>query len=156
VWPIPGDRWDPNRIGRAVLVIFAALLVIVVLLLIFNVFGGSPTPAARHRKGAGAAAGTARSEAVSPDGITIPADIAQRSLPDAEQALIKLGLLPHTVPATDTAGAPGTIVGVSPSPGVTAAPGSVVTLQVIPGPGHGKDHGHKEPPGHAKKHKEGD
>jgi hypothetical protein len=139
-----------------VVVVFAALAVIAALLLIFKVFDGSPTTTARHRKGAGAAAGGARSSASSPAGITIPADIAQRSLVDAEKALSKLGLVPDTATATGLAGAAGTIVGVSPSPGVAVAPGSVVTLQIIPWPGHGKDHGHKEPPGQAKKHKEGD
>jgi len=42
VWPIPGDRYDPMRLGRAVIAIFAALAVIAAGLLLWRLAQSEP------------------------------------------------------------------------------------------------------------------
>ena len=44
VWPIPGDRWDPTRLGRRVLIFFAVLAAIALLLLVSRLAGTEDGP----------------------------------------------------------------------------------------------------------------
>ncbi|MDQ3646070.1 MAG: Stk1 family PASTA domain-containing Ser/Thr kinase, partial [Actinomycetota bacterium] len=46
VWPIPGDRWDPARVGRAVIAGLAALAVLAIAVLVFKIVT-APEPDAR-------------------------------------------------------------------------------------------------------------
>ena len=57
VWPIPGDRWDPTRLGRRVLLFFGVLGVIALLLLVSRIAGSADPP----ERSAGRAAGAAQS-----------------------------------------------------------------------------------------------
>ena len=50
VWPIPGDRWDPKRIGRAVVMTLAALLAIAILLLLWRLASGDEPGAGDQRQ----------------------------------------------------------------------------------------------------------
>ena len=53
VWPIPGDRWKPRRLGRFVLIALGILAGIAALLLLVNVLGDDEQP---QRAGDGAPA----------------------------------------------------------------------------------------------------
>ena len=44
VWPIPGDRWDPERLGRKVLITFAILALLTIGILGVRVFASEDDP----------------------------------------------------------------------------------------------------------------
>ena len=120
VWPIPGSRWDPQRVGRWVLVTLGALVLIALLLLTIRLVGGTDEPAR-----------PARSDSEVPT-VTIPNNIVGFSYDDAAAELEALGLVvePRSV---DHEAEAGTVIDTEPPPLSEVAEGHTVTLLVSTG-----------------------
>jgi eukaryotic-like serine/threonine-protein kinase len=135
VWPIPGQRWDPRRIGRAVIAIFAFLLLLAAGLLVWRLASDDDTER-RGRAGAGQPAEEpAEGAADQPPetttaGFTIPASIVGMHKDEAKSLLEAQGL---PVKETETATEDfdhDEVVNTNPEPGSVVQPGEVVTLFV--------------------------
>jgi serine/threonine-protein kinase len=156
VWPIPGDRWDPRRLGRIVAVVFIALFVVSVALVIARLTSDD-TPAARARRGGPnhetrAPAGVPSTE-TSPSGTTLESVVGQ-SYKDAERALGAAGFVVerNDVPSEDVE--KDDVISMTPPAGSAVVPGETITLTVSSGEDGPKPvppgHGGKVPPGHSK------
>jgi eukaryotic-like serine/threonine-protein kinase len=145
VWPIPGSRWDPQRVGRAVLLTLGALVLIALLLLLFRLAsddapednGGNSPPGAEV--------------------VTIPNNVTGMSFATAKDQLESLGLnVKRQVVESDLE--TGTVVDATPPPLTRVNEGSTVTLLVASGGDEGdEEHGNGEGKGNGKgKGKDGD
>ena len=163
VWPIPGTRWDPNRIGRVVAVVFGLLAATAAALLIARI-GSNDTPA-RQRSKAGAAATPANPAAAAPASVppsatTVP-DVAGDKFKNAEKSLRELGFEVERNDVSAEGVERDVVIATDPAVGSAVEPGQAITLIVSAGPQdeeHGEGHdnpGHGgEPPGQDKKDKE--
>jgi serine/threonine-protein kinase len=166
VWPIPGARWDPQRIGRLVALVFALLLALAVALVVVRVTSDdAPGRAGKQRaarresvRGGARAAPSVTRPSPSP---TVP-DVVDEQYESAEAILLDAGF---EVARNDLAAEgvePGVVFEMAPEGGSVVAPGTTITLSVgtateeedkgederVP-PGHGG-----KPPGQAKKDKD--
>ncbi|HEY7874327.1 MAG TPA: protein kinase [Actinomycetota bacterium] len=154
VWPIPGDRWDPQRLGRMVALVFGVLLAIAVGLLVFRLASDDGPRAGRDRRERGARGAAPRGSATngpSPQP-TVPS-VVGLSYEDAEKLLIAAGFdvgrndRPHpSVPEGD-------VIDAEPAPGSVAGAGETITLSVSSGSegadeADGEDVDEDVPPGH--------
>lgn len=150
VWPIPGDRWDPNRVGRAVALVFGLLLAVALALLVARVVTHD-SPARSTRPGSRGGAGPTAAPAARP---TVP-DVVGETYDDARAALEGAGfhVERNDVPFEDVEH--DVVVAARPPVGSAVDRGTTITLDVATGedagdkpepPGHGGD----EPPGHEK------
>ena len=151
VWPIPGSRWDPQRLGRRVLLAFAVLAVVALALLLLRLRdAGTKQPSsvpdrqATQDAGAEAPAG----------GMVILEDIIgadyEEILPELEEA----GLIVETE-EVDSDEAPGTILETDPEVGSQVDEGDTLTLTLSNGALADDDSGppgKPEDPGKAKGH----
>lgn len=134
-----GDRWDPQRVGRAVLLTFAALIVIALLLVFFRLATSEdedPTRSERRRDqgAANTPAGTETTEE-EPESVTIPSDIVGETFDDVEAELTDdLGLAVESSSAPSNDFAADIVIDSSPGPGSTVSRGDTVTLTVSTGP----------------------
>lgn len=128
VWPIPGDRWEPRRVGRFVLLAFGILAAIATLLLLVNLLGDDDQP---QRAGGGAPAQNEETEPAEPETVTVGAFIGQ-SYADAEQQLTADGL-EVAREDEDSAEAPELVIDQDPAEGEELSPGETVTLFVSNG-----------------------
>jgi eukaryotic-like serine/threonine-protein kinase len=135
VWPIPGQRWDPRRIGRAVIAIFAFLLLLATGLLVWRLASGDETerPA---RAGAGQPAEEPGGGAADqpPEttvaGFTIPETIVRMHKDEAKGLLEAGGLRVEETETQTEDFAHDEVVDTNPEPGSVVQPGEVVTLFV--------------------------
>ncbi|MEA2476900.1 MAG: eukaryotic-like serine/threonine-protein kinase [Actinomycetota bacterium] len=158
VWPIPGDRWHPEKVGRAVVVVFIVLAVVAAGLLMFRLTHNKSTD--RHPGPAGKAQAASKHTQSStgtpaaPLTASVPTDIAGVPFESADARLRDLGLKAerHDVPNGEVH--PGYVIYTDPAPGTALPLGTPVTVFVS----SGEEHGHPPhvPPGHEKKHKEHD
>jgi len=149
-----GARWDPQRIGRAVLLTFAALIIIALLLLFFRLVTSEdedPTRSERRRdQGAEAPAGAETEAAEDPgqeeeESVAIPSDIVGKTFDDAEAELTDdLGLVVESSPAPSNDFATDIVIDSSPGPGSTVTRGDTVTLTVSTGPEESDDDDEEE------------
>jgi len=154
VWPIPGDRWEPRRVGRFVLLAFGILAAIAGLLLLVNLLGDDDPP---QRAGGGAPAQNEETEPAEPDTVTVGAFVGQ-PYDDAEQQLTEAGLV-IAREDVDSAEEAELVIDQDPAEGEELAAGETVTLYVSNGalideesgdengksedpPGKGKGKGH--------------
>ncbi|MDQ3619223.1 MAG: protein kinase [Actinomycetota bacterium] len=128
VWPIPGDRWEPRKVGRFVLLAFGILAAIAALLLLVNLLGEDDPP---QRTGGGAPAQNEETEPAAPETVTVGAFVGQ-SYEDAEQQLTGAGL-EVAREDVDSAKAAELVVEQDPAEGEELSPGETVTLYVSNG-----------------------
>jgi eukaryotic-like serine/threonine-protein kinase len=153
IWPIPGQHWDPRRIGRTVIAIFAFLLLLAVGLLMWRLASGDETER-RGRAGTDQRAGGAADQPQEPTettttGFTIPATIVGMEKGDAEE-LIKEQTLEVAIEEVESEDVEKDIVvNTDPPPGTEVQAGDAVTLFVSKGdeddgdsgPGNSEDKG---------------
>jgi predicted Ser/Thr protein kinase len=123
VWPIPGSRWNPRRVGRWVLVILGSLLLIAMIMLIVRLAGsvGEPAPDA-----------TPPAEATST--VTIPEEIIDIPYGEAKAMLESLDAgLEVTRELVEHDAERDTVVDSNPPPLTEVEEGAAVTLYVASG-----------------------
>ncbi|MGH2752465.1 MAG: protein kinase domain-containing protein [Actinomycetota bacterium] len=125
--------WDAQRVGRVVLMSFAALIVIAILLLAWRLTTGDEEPRGAQR---GRGEGAAEQPAEEPPAVEVPDDLVGQPFEEAESRLVdELGLVVERSdePSNDFP-TPGVVSEVSPAPGSTVTRGDTVTLTVSTGP----------------------
>jgi serine/threonine-protein kinase len=138
VWPIPEPRWDPRRIGLAVIAIFAFLLLLAAGLLVWRLASDDETEG-RDRAGAGEQpAGGAGEQPQEPTetttaGFRIPETIVGMHKHDARALLEAAGLSVVETKIDSEGFENDTVVTTNPEPGTAVQPGGVVTLVVSTG-----------------------
>jgi eukaryotic-like serine/threonine-protein kinase len=138
VWPIPDSRWDPHRIGRAVIAIFALLLLLAAGLLVWRLASDDETER-RGRAGAGEQPG--EEPAGQPQeptdtttaGFTIPATIVGMEKHDAEELLKGEGIEVDAEEVESDDVEKDVVVNTDPPPGTEVQAGDAVTLIVSKG-----------------------
>jgi eukaryotic-like serine/threonine-protein kinase len=137
VWPIPGQRWDPRRIGRAVIAIFAFLLLLAAGLLVWRLASGDETerrdrPGASEQPAGGAGDQPQEPSETTVAGVTIP-DVVGMEKGDAEDLLKERGLEVKTEEVESDEVEKDIVVNTDPPPGTEAQAGDAVTLFVSKG-----------------------
>ena len=131
--PLTGE-WDAQRVGRAVLVSFAALIVITIALVVFRLATGDEEPQRADRQGG--RGGTEQPAGESQDAeVVIPDDILGQPFEEVEARLVdELGLevSSNEAPSNEFP-TPGVVSEASPPPGSTVTEGDPVTLTVSTG-----------------------
>jgi serine/threonine-protein kinase len=151
VWPIPGDRWDPQRIGRLVALVFALLFTLAIVLVVIRVTtNDEPGRQGRRadRRGSNQAAAQTEPAKPSPSPSTTVPDVVEETFEDAETILLDAGF---EVDRNDLAMAgveEGVVFGMSPEAGSAASPGTTITLNVSTGEESGDEDDEENPPGH--------
>ena len=157
VWPIPGGRYDPVRLGRIVLVSLAALALVALLLFALRLRDtGEQRRASAERQEDQQEQGVQPAEDSRPtdesarDGILVSGDFIGTDYREVQDALSKAGLQVLTEPVTSEDLGPDAVVDTSPPVGTTLAPGDTITLfvNVISG-GDDEEEGKGGPPDHA-------
>jgi eukaryotic-like serine/threonine-protein kinase len=157
IWPIPGRRWDPRKVGRAVLLALIALFLIAAGALAWRLATDETTPGSDARRGSGTAqqqpaeGDTTDGETTtspeptpseSPTGFVIPQDIIGADAGTVIEQLEDAGFIVDADEVESDA-PENTIVAVDPLPGAAVFPGDTITLDVSTGP----EDGSEEPPG---------
>jgi eukaryotic-like serine/threonine-protein kinase len=134
--PLTG-QWDAQRVGRTVLLSFAALIVIAIALLVFRLAAEDEGPQSADRRGGG---GTSEEQPEEPPPTPaeaiLPEDILGRPYEEvADELTSELGLVvdENEAPSNEYP-EPGVVSGAVPEPGSTVTEGSTVTLIVSTGP----------------------
>jgi len=161
VWPIPGDRWDPRKVGRAVLVTFAVLVLLAGAGLAWRLVSNDGGREAPERRDGQRGGGAAREEpppttpeptpTETPSSIVIPEGLIGLDVKDAEKALRDAGFNVGKEDV-DSAEPKGLVIDIDPSVGTAVAPGSTITLFVSRGEPGPPD----VPPGQEKKEDDDD
>ncbi|MPZ70705.1 MAG: protein kinase [Actinobacteria bacterium] len=143
VWPIPGDRWDPERLGRKVLITFALLALLTVVILGMRVLASEDDPddAPQAQPTVTESATPTPEETFTPEPTTveIPEEILGERDKEVERYLRdELGLMPLIEEVRHDA-RKHTVVGSDPEPGSTVEVGSQITLYVSDGKGFPED-----------------
>lgn len=147
VWPIAGNRWDPERLGRRVLITFAALALLAIVLLGVKVLAGGDEPTRGGRAApveqtpTPTPTPTPEETTPLPTTVEIPFDIIGMRDKDAEALLRELGLIPVKEDFPSDA-EKHTVVGSDPEPGSEVESGSEITLSVSDGKGFPGDEDH--------------
>ncbi|MPZ91342.1 MAG: protein kinase [Actinobacteria bacterium] len=129
-------EWDAQRVGRTVLLSFAALIVVAIALLAFRLAAGDEEPRRAERQRGGGTAGQPAEEEPAPAEVVLPEDILGRPFDDvAEELSDELGLIVdrNAEPSNDFP-TPGVVSGAVPAPGSIVTEGDTVTLIVSTGP----------------------
>jgi len=131
--PFTGE-WDAQRVGRTVLLSFAALIVIAIALLVFRLAAGDEEPQRSQRQRDPGAAGQPTEEEPLTTGV-VPEDILGRSFEEVRDELSsELGLNVEDNPApSNDYPTPGVVSGAVPPPGSTVTEGDTITLTVSTG-----------------------
>ncbi|MQB01138.1 MAG: protein kinase [Actinobacteria bacterium] len=131
VWPIPGSRWNPQRLGRWVLVILGSLLLVALLMLIVRLAGSLGEPAPKS---------TPPAEATST--VTIPEEIIDVPYREAKASLESLDAgLEVTREFVEHDEERGTVIDSNPPPLTEVEEGAAVTLYVALGDEDDDDRG---------------
>jgi tRNA A-37 threonylcarbamoyl transferase component Bud32 len=132
VWPIPGQRWDPHRIGRAVIAIFVFLLLLAAGLLLWRLASGEDS---EPRRGAAPAEEPAEEtqEPAETTGFTIRTDIVGMDKSQAEELLKEQDLEVETAEVESDGVEKDVVVNTDPPPGTEVQAGDAVTLFVSKG-----------------------
>jgi serine/threonine protein kinase len=158
VFPIPGNRYDPKRIGRAVIGVFLALLVLATVLLFWRLADDDPSTPARNRRATATTAQTSEQENDDAVTVDIPASIV--GLPYEEQVEIAkaegFDIRVEFVPTEEVE--PGLILDSDPPPGTTGIERSTPITLYVSAPTDDEDDDDDEGPdpkgkaeGHSKK-----
>lgn len=154
VWPIPGDRWDPESLGRKVLLVFGVLGAIAISLAVWRLISSDP-PAA-------APAGRQTSRETAPaENLSVPSSVIGMHYEQAAAELAQAGFGSETTflegkeleELLDAEGLDpeqadeGEVVATDPAPGETVEEGQTITLLVS---GVGIDTDEDDEPGKSK------
>lgn len=152
VWPIPGQRWDPESLGRKVLLVFGFLGLIAMVLLFWRLSTNDTTPAAAERDHA------PRSESAgsqpSPANSALATGVIGMNFEQVQAELLEAGY-DIEVEYVQEGGEEGVVVGTDPSPGTTLEDGQTITLFVSDGGDEDDEDSDEEgsdPKGNAKGH----
>ena len=157
VWPIPGDRYDPMRIGRAVIALAVVLAVVAAGLLLWRLADDEQPARARREQPQGQPEASEGSDEQQPtaditeDIVGLPYEPVQAQLEDAGFEV--------TVETVTSELDEGLIADTDPPPGSTGVTQDTpITLYVSAGPDAGEDDGgeDKAPKGKAKGHSKDD
>lgn len=149
VWPIPGGRWDPQRVGRWVLIVLGGLGIVALVLLLARL-GDIDGPTRRGQND------RATQQTVAPGGtesftMPIAEELVGGNREEVQRVLEEHGYTVVLEPVDPSEFglevAEGEIVWSDPEPGTIVEPGDTITLYVS-APEDG-DEGH-DPPGKAK------
>jgi eukaryotic-like serine/threonine-protein kinase len=164
VWPIPGDRWDPHRLGRRVAIVFAILFAVAVTLLVIRLTSNDdPVRANRggrgDRNGRGAAAATATAAQGQPSPAPTVPGVVGETFGDAEAILEAAGFVVARNEVPNESVEKDVVFDMSPPAGSAVEPGQTITLSVSTGPEEDEKDDEAdappgqggEPPGQAKK-----
>lgn len=154
VWPIPGSRWDPQKLGRNVLVTLGLLAAIALGLLLLRLGDAEQPSEARDRQERRTQPASEGSPTEIEDGFPLPADIVGEKMDDVVEVLEQAGLAVTVAFVPSEEIKEEHVVSSTPEAGTMVAPGDAVTLQVSSGepeedeeeededhPGKGKAHG---------------
>jgi serine/threonine-protein kinase len=160
VWPIPGDRWHPERIGRAVAVSFLVLAVVAAGLLTYRLTHNKTSKRHGGLQPQVQTAGSKQTDRSSntpaaPFTVAIPTDITGIPFESADARLRALGLNVERNDVSSDEVDPGYVIYTRPAPGTEIQRGTPVTVFVSSGDEHGHGPPHV-PPGQEKKQKEHD
>ncbi|MDQ3962631.1 MAG: protein kinase [Actinomycetota bacterium] len=149
VWPIPGTRWDPQRVGRWVLIVLGGLAVVAIVLLLARL-GDTDRPAGQR-----GGEGTAARSPVPQGGVSFPMPTAEELIganPERVASVLEghgfeVSLVPIEESEFGVDVAEGEIVWSDPEPGSIVEADDTITLYVnAPDDGDEGD----DPPGKAK------
>ena len=125
VWPIPGSRWDPQRLGRRVVLVFGVLAVVALALLLLRLRdAGNEQPLATPERQATQGAGA---DAPTDEGFVILEEIIGANYEDIAPELEAAGLIVETE-EVDSDEAAGTILETRPPVGSEVSEGDTITL----------------------------
>ena len=137
VWPIPGGRYDPQRLGRIVLTSLGALALIALVLFTLRLrdTGEQRRAAAERQEQQSTPAGTEtegteETETAAPGGITISDDFIGTDYREVADTLSKAGLDVAREPVVAEDFPPDAVVETSPPVGTTLSAGDPITLFV--------------------------
>lgn len=137
VWPIPGSRWDPQKLGRNVLIVLGLLVATAFVLLLLRLGDAEQPSEATGRQGRqtqpAAEESPTEAEPVE-EGFPIPADIVDEKMQDVVEVLEQAGLTVAVefVPSEEIKEEH--VISSIPEPGSMVTSGDAVTLQVSSGP----------------------
>ncbi|MDP9067734.1 MAG: protein kinase [Actinomycetota bacterium] len=154
VWPIPGERWDPQRLGRRVVLFFAALSLIALLLLLFRL-GGDEQPAAavggQEQVESPIEEPVAEETAAEPSGnYVLSEDVIGADYREVEEILKEAGLSVGKEDVDSDEFPKDAVVATDPPPGTELEEGDAVTLFVSKGEDFEEEDDDEGPPGHSK------
>lgn len=135
VWPIPGTRWDPNKLGRIVVVTMAALALLAATLLLFRLVSDDDGGEGERRGRGGGGVFTSPASSPTPSPSPSPGelgDILGERFQGVQKQLEEFGLVVDVIPV-DSEEEKHTIVDVDPDVGTTVFPGDTITLYVSSG-----------------------
>ena len=139
VWPIPGGRYDPQRLGRIVLISLGALAVIALLLFALRLRDtGEQRRAAAERQEQRQTAPIEVEETeqaqgtqgAAPEGVVISEDFIGTDYREVADILTQAGLDVSTEPVSSEDFGPDAVVETSPPVGTTLSEGDAITLFV--------------------------
>jgi serine/threonine-protein kinase len=157
VWPIPGERWDPRKVGRVVVITFAVLGLVAGAALGWRLLSNEnrrPTSEAQEERGEEEArqeqppaTPSEPTPTETPSSFVVPEGLFGQEFEDAEKTLKDAGFKVEKVDV-DSEEPKDTIVDVDPPPGSEVASGGTITLFVSKGDEDGPP---DTPPGQEKK-----
>jgi hypothetical protein len=158
VWPIPGGRYDPQRLGRIVLISLGALALLALVLFTMRLRDtGEQRRAAveRQEQETPAVEETEPAGEVPAETVLISEDVIGADATEAEQVLSEGGLEVSTEPVSSEEYPEGAVVDTSPPVGTELSQGDAITLLVSTGPSDEEDDDDEEedetgPPKHSK------
>jgi len=135
VWPIPGSTWDPQKLGRNVLLVLAALAAIAFVLLLLRLGDAGQRSASEERPQQQTQPAVEPEEtAPAEETFSLPAEIVGEKYKDARKQLEELELVvaePQFVPSEEVE--KDRVISSDPEPGSMVSPGDTVTLEVSSG-----------------------
>jgi serine/threonine-protein kinase len=136
VWPIPGTKYDPAKLGRTVIAIFIALAVVAGGLLIWRL--ATKDDGRKRERRASAAAGATNEASESPtelpsEGFIVPEEILGEKYKDVVKSLEALGYVVEVQTFDTQEYDKDVIVDVEPEVGSVVSPGDPITLIVSTG-----------------------
>lgn len=153
VWPIPGGRYDPQRLGRIVLISLGALALLALVLFTMRLREtGEQRRAAveRQEQGTPAVEETEPAGEAPAETVVISEDVIGADATEAEQVLSKGGLEVSTEPVSSEEYREGAVVETSPPVGTKLTQGDAITLFVSTGPSDEEEEDDAGPPEHSK------
>ena len=153
------ERWDPQRVGKAVVALFIGLMALAVVLAFFRAMNSPDLSELRRDVGASPSVSAENDETAPAETapVAIPPNLIGRPADDVAVDLEKLGLTPVQVPDSESDLDDGLTTRVEPGEGGTVEEGGEVTIYVSTGENHEEDEDKEEdeeddgePPGHSK------
>ena len=134
VWPIPASTWDPQKLGRNVLIVLGLLVATAFVLLLLRLGDAEQPSEARGRQGQQTQPTDAEPTEPVEEGFPLPADIVDQKMQDVVEVLEQAGLTVTVEFLPSEEIKEEHVISSIPEPGSIVASGDAVTLQVSSGP----------------------